>query len=557
MLPAISARASIFINDAEFDAPDGAICTRGQPLNSMTSVSRVKRDFLETLESLGQVHRFDARCERDMRHVRSALLSPNAICATFHEPPPEAPCRLLQHTKGGLMLPGGMLGGWTFRDATVNLVETSRQKDQLCRAFGSAAPRLGVFAQRLAEEIFVTPTQSVRTDSRVAHGVGPESMHLVYAGRWIANKGLIQVSRAMNLWPVPGARLTIIGDFEDDFPISQSDAIHLTFRDFLRREMLSRSPHLTIHPLPPMTQRQLHDWFCSADAAVYASFHEDEASGNAAHEAVLSGLPAVVTDWCGLGQLGRHTRGGAVRTFATLGGVRYSLAELRDLTVRAAVHRTRDEREAADADTAWVRDAFSPARMRASLRDAIDLLMRLAPEAPPSGPWRCPERTRRLASFAPAGIRRAIHGAGSTPPPGLFVDGGGCGGDPNVSLPHLIQAIQSLYTTWPTPPSVREGCLLRGFWRVALWMEERALVEFGFPGPRVLRFEEAGWMAVLESRSASTCGDLVFRPASDASERALQRAVDLGYLVPDLLHDEMFDRDIESIDWFGASSHVA
>jgi glycosyltransferase involved in cell wall biosynthesis len=79
-----------------------------------------------------------------------------------------------------------------------------------------------------------------------------------------------------------------------------------------------------------MPQTDLAATFRSPDVFAYPSFHEDEASGNAAHDAVLSGLPAVVTDWCGLGQLGRNNRGGAIPTYATLGGVRYSLRSLRN-----------------------------------------------------------------------------------------------------------------------------------------------------------------------------------------------------------------------------------
>ena len=59
------------------------------------------------------------------------------------------------------------------------------------------------------------------------------------------------------------------------------------------------------------------------------SFHEDEALGYAAHEAVLCGLPAIVTDWCGLGQLGNINKNRKISTYASLGGVRYSLYELR------------------------------------------------------------------------------------------------------------------------------------------------------------------------------------------------------------------------------------
>ncbi len=440
------------------------------------------------------------------------------------------------------MLPGGFLGGWTFRDATVNLVETERQKTQLTAAFGAGTPRLGVFAQRLPDETFAPRTVAARSAARLVRGVSDSTTHLLYAGRWIANKGLVQVARALNIWPLADARFTIVGDFEDDFLISQSDGVHLNFRDFFRREVLACSPALQIELVPTTSQRQLHEWYTSADAFICPSFHEDEASGNAAHEAVLSGVPAIVTDWCGLGQLGRNTRGGAVATYSTLGGVRFSLAGLRASIDLAERFRARFDESTARADAEWVRDTFDPSRMRASIRSAVDLLAGLPAEPPPMGGWRCAERVQRIASIAPEGFKRAILEAGTPPPSGLFVDGGGCGGDPTVSLPHLLQAIQSMYTTWPTPPTVRRGMLLRGFWRVSLWPDERALVEFGFPGPRLLRFVEADWVAVLACATALARGEFEFRPTSDAASRALQRAVDLGYLVPDVLGADSFDR---------------
>lgn len=542
---------SIFVDSAEFAVPLETSGDSLHRLDSSTSVCRLQRHFLEALESAGEVRRFDARSVDEAREVKNALRSSRAVLASFYEPPPSVNCRLLQHTKGGLMLPGGFLGGWTFRDTTVNLVETERQREQLRAAFGERAPRLGVFAQRLAVDTFTVSSHADRATARQSVGVEPRGMHLVYAGRWIANKGLVQVGRALNLWPVRSVRLTIIGDFEDDFQISQSDGIHVCFHEFFRREFIARSKRFHIKQVPSMPQRDLHRWYSSADAFVCASFHEDEASGNAAHEAVLSGIPAVVTDWCGLGQLGRNTRGGAIATYSTLGGVRFSLAELRSAIVRAASMKLSETGSAAGADADWVRDAFNPTRMRSSIHKAVRTLLQLPAGPPPRGGWRCAERVRDLCVSAPAGFRRAISASRTAPPHGLFVEGGGLGGDPSVSLPHLFQAIQSIYTTWPLPPLVRRGAMLRGFWRVALWPKERALVEFGFPGPRLLRLQDSEWEAVVPCATKVSGSDIAFRVRSEGAVRVLQRAVDLGYLVPDLLHDRLFERDAASVQWIG------
>ena len=75
-------------------------------------------------------------------------------------------------------------------------------------------------------------------------------------------------------------------------------------------------------------------------------------------------------------------------------------------------------------------------------------------------------------------------------------------------------------------------CPLHGFWRVALWGAERALVEFGFPGPRRLRFNEGDWAVVAAASTAISGGEIEFRVQDTEFCKILQRAVDLGYLVP-------------------------
>ena len=80
-----------------------------------------------------------------------------------------------------------------------------------------------------------------------------------------------------------------------------------------------------------------------------------------------------------------------------------------------------------------------------------------------------------------------------------------------------------------------------------MWAEERAIVEFGFPGPRLLRYNHKDWEAINRSVSVGPHGDFAFRPVSAISIEALQRAVDLGYLVPDCIQGEMFDRNTNCV----------
>lgn len=155
-----------------------------------------------------------------------------------------------------------ILGGWTFRETSTSLVETERKRAQLNGALGSLSPRLGLFAQRLAEEVFAPPTLAERINARVRYNIDQNATHHLYAGRFIANKGIAQLVRALNLWPISGARLTLIGSFEDDFPVSQSDGSHFVFRDFFRREVLDRSSHLRVDSVSAISQQRLSDWIC-------------------------------------------------------------------------------------------------------------------------------------------------------------------------------------------------------------------------------------------------------------------------------------------------------
>lgn len=308
-------------------------------ISSETSVNRLQNDFFEALAEIGELVPVDR--DASVSEINDICRQPGVIYASFYEPPKEGvACRLLQHTRGGLMLPGSFLGPTCFRKATANLVETQRQKTQLVNAFASNAPYLGVFAQRLNEVFFkLLESEPVQMSDTALKGE-----QLIYSGRLIANKGIIQTARCMNIWPSKGATLTLIGNFDPEFQMSQNTADHHGFEDFFIKELAQCADKLNISFRPTCNQSELAGHLRKAEVFVYPSFHEDEASGNAAHEAVLSGIPAVVTDWSGLGQLGQNTRGGCIKTYPSLGGVRYSLEKLRKLifnSVRKEKNRDR------------------------------------------------------------------------------------------------------------------------------------------------------------------------------------------------------------------------
>jgi len=57
-------------------------------------------------------------------------------------------------------------------------------------------------------------------------------------------------------------------------------------------------------------------------------------------------------------------------------------------------------------------------------------------------------------------------------------------------------------------------------------------VEFGFPGPRILRFNEADWSDIVAVANPLSMDEIEFAPKDEGTCRILQKAVDLGYLVP-------------------------
>lgn len=527
----VSSSIKIFVDEREFDFSRHAQATGGKfKLDSETSVSRLKAHFFETLGGLGKVVKFSRADATPGGELACAIASPEALVGSFHESPPELACRLLQHTKGGLMLPGGFIGPWTLRKSTCNLVETKRQMMQINRSGAPWPLALGVYAQRLAGEVFFP-------DDTRAHSTGQNinEISLIYAGRFIPNKGLAQLIRGLNIWPLNRCSLQLVGDWEPHFLNSQSGGQCAHFRTWFAREVISRNLSVALSVIPPVPQERLAQLYRRADAFVYPSFHEDEASGNAAHEAVLCGIPAVVTDWCGLGQLGRATRGGAVATYPTLGGVRYSLKAVRDQLERTSHGEHYVPYGDVLRDAEWVQKAFNPREMRSSLASGIANLLQHCPEPPLPGGWRCTDRLQMIVKHGPPMLHNALSADSLAVIEGLYPDGFGYENH-DYSEAHFLTAIQSLYTTWPQPPRLRPGVHLHGFWRVGLWRDERALVEFGFPGPRLLRFSEADWKVVKASARPFGKGDFAFEISNVRAAEVLQSAVDLGYLVP---HDPM------------------
>lgn len=517
------------VNKEEFDFVSTTEFSDIFELNSSTSVNEQKAHFFEALKQIGDFIIVDKNTPK--QELTDLASQSDLIWATFHEEPFEnIPCRLLQHTKGGLMLLGGFNCGWTFfRNSTFNIVTTSIQKEQLIKSLSQSAPKMGVFTPRLNENVFKLNDSEIQKKNDNQRN---DVFKIIYAGRFIANKGIIQLTRSLDLWPIDTAEVTLIGKIEKNFHISQSNALHITFEDYFRREVIDKNHNFKLRILPAMKQEELSRSYRDADCFVYPTFHEDENFGMAPREAMLCGLPFVVTDFCGLSQLSL-AKGGLVRTFPTLGGVRYSLKELRDniLSIMKWTHKEKERNKRFN--SGFVKEECNPKSSLESLSKCVDELLQISPSPPPENVWRSKQRIENWAKHGPENIKHAISIAGQAPPSGLYVDGDGYASDDWYSEPHFFTAIQAIYTTYSAPPKVKKGKVYRGFWRIGLWEDEKAIVEFGFPGPRLKRYNSHDWNEIMLNVKLNNLNEPIFIPESYKCIEIVNELILLGYLVPD------------------------
>lgn len=524
----ISSRIKIFVDENEFDFADRGGETGAKfKLNAETSVTKLKQHFFGVLKEKGELVRFSKINATPDSELARAISSPDALIACFHEDPPNLRCRLLQHTKGGLMLTGGFLNKWTFdHPATVSIVTSTHQADRLTKSFRHLPARFFPLNPTIDSNFFEVGFAGYPEDPR------EQTKHLIYAGRWIANKGCCQLIRAINRWNCGVKTLEMIGEFEQGFPIIQSGGTHVNYPAFYAREVIGRNSALQICATPSIPSAKLAEHFNKATAFAYLSFHEDENYGLAPREAAACGAIPIVTDWCGLGEFGKNACGGLVQTWATLGGVRYSLREASKEVARIVSWPLERKQYASELNRHLVTTECSGANSLHQITKALESLLALPTAPPPGGGWRCSSRLERLVSQGPPSFRSIPLHHCCSDPEGLYVEGLGYNVQ-NYSEAKLLTAIQGLYTTWPTPPQVRPGICLHGFWRMGLWHDEQALVEFGFPGPRLLRFSNSEWSVVLGAAKPLLQGDYAFEIKNFSAVEVFQRAIELGYLVPD------------------------
>lgn len=501
-----------------------------QKLNSTTSVNKLKFDFFLLLSKVGQLIQIDNTFSKS--DIQTLCRDEETIYSAVHgNPPDDVACKFLSHSLGGFMVTGGFLGGWEFRDSTTNIVTSEKQALQMKKSLKKACPNISIITPSISTGTFRIPTDKEKQSIKK----NKEIFELIYAGRFISNKGIAQLVRALNIWPNKNTELTLVGDFEPDFFIYLSNAYHATFQDFFTREIIDRSPNVKIKILKAVASEKLKYLYWNSDCFVYPSFHEDENFGLAPREAMMCGIPSVVTDFCGLGQLS-GSKGGIVKTYSTLGGVRYSLLEL-NKKIDAIRNWTDNEKEDNKSENiSFIKEECNQEQALHSLKKAIEKLNDTNNNSAPTGGWRSKERFESLVEKNNAFFKKAIKSKDKPIPHGLYVDGTGLVPDGKwFSEADFMQSIQSIYTTLSKTPKVKKGDFYRGFWRIALWEQEQSLIEFGFPGPRVKRYTEKDWNILFASSVKEKDKEVVFIPKLKNQILLIQELIDLGYLVPDII----------------------
>jgi len=497
-------------------------------LDASTSVAQQKGHLLETLEELGDVLPIDLKIKR--ADYKALCSRPDTIIVTIHQPLPwsKVPRRILLHSLGDYMLTDVYFDQEHFAPNTINLMTSRLQADRIKKHLQQASPGLGVFTPRLKVKDFYPPSRAQKKAARQKIGLADGIKHIVYAGRWLATKGICQVIRALNLWPMEDVRISLAGNFEPGFMLSQTQSSHNTFADFFEREVTGRNSRIALEMFKAHGPDALRQLLWSADLFVYPSIHEDENFGMAPREAVLCGVPVVVSDFCGLGQLGRGV-GGLLATYPTLAGPRYSLKRLRDL-IAGGFATTQEE---LNKNTGFVTKECDPGLARADLKSSAEALLRqpLINDLPSPKHARS-ELLANLLRYADSGILQAVIEKKRPLPAGLLVDGTGSF-NKEFSYPRFLSAVQGFYTTVDKPAAVEPGSVLRGFWRLALWKEEKALVEIGFPGPRLKRYDQDDWSALTSCVQVTAGQEIEVCPITSLQLGLAQELIDLGYLVPD------------------------
>ncbi len=515
-----------YLFEEDYKVKDEPVAKESFRIEQGTSVRAYKAWFLNCLKELGKVELLKDR--RDIKRLRYLLSQPRAIFVSVHgqfdnEVENRVAHRHLWLTLGSLLLPQHFYNISHHQLSQVNLVSTKFQLERITSAIGNLAPKTFVFSNLLNTKQFFLPTHKQAASARFRNGITREQIHIVYAGRLILTKGICQLIRALDLWPMPqNILLTLVGNIDEDSSLVYSEARHKTFKYFFNEEVLKKKKRSWLRFRSAKKGNEFRELLWSADLFINPSIHPIEDFGVTPRQALLCGVPVLTTDFCGLQPVAKEMPWGGIHSYPTLFGLRFSLKEMRALLQKAC--HLRKQLAGIDAREIVLNES-SEAILKENLKKAVIWLGQRPPET--SLPCEQNERNIKRQFFANVDscslqyLKRLQGGISHYG----FVYGDA---SDNYSFP----VIQGVYSALSSPPQVQTKSKWAGFFRIRLCHSEMALIEFGYPGLRMRRYSPQEWKMLLKCVYSHNKSEPIFIAKEKSQCHFLQELVDFGYLVP-------------------------
>ena len=498
-------------------------------VNQGTAVIAYKKWFFGCLNRFGKIIPISEKIEREEKKLKRLLGKSDAIFVSVNfllekNLISKVPHRLLWLSLGSLLLPHYLYNFKYLPSAQVDLVSTQFQMDRIKFCLGNLAPEMAFFSNKVDTDYYTLPDNKQRLKARKKQGIREGQLHIIYAGRWIVTKGICQLIRSLDIWPVSdNIVFTLVGNIEEEFGLAFSFAQHKTFSHFFNEEILRNKQRPWLRFQEAKDKQELRDLFWSADLFVNLSIQPDEDFGVTPRQAMACGLPVVTTNFCGLRPLADNMPWKGIDTYPTLFGCRFSLRQFRALLQRAILERNWLSNQQY---RNFVLKECNPKILKDNLKKAISYLLKRPAEKALDLEKNERDIKRQLFNVVDNRVFKYFVDTRKELPPGAYVYGDG-------PLHYAFPVAQGIYSAMSAPPKVEKNSKWRGFFRIAFWDKEKALIEFGYPGPRIRRYPKKLWNSLVKCAHSFKPEEYLIIPRDKDQIAVVQELVDLGYLVPE------------------------
>jgi len=232
----------------------------------------------------------------------------------------------------------------------------------------------------------------------------------------------------------------------------------------------------------------------------------------------------VTTNFCGLRALADNMPWKGLDTYPTLFGCRFSLRQFRSLLQNAITRRVL---LSAQQYRDFILKDCDPEISKDNLKEAIEYLLKKPPEKNPNLEKTGKDIKRKIFNAADGRIFKYYLDSRKELPLGAYVYGDG---PSHYGFP----LVQGIYSAISAAPKVEKNSTWRGFFRIGLWDKENALVEFGYPGPRIRRYPKRTWGCLVKCTRYVEPDEYIIKPKEKDQVEVVQELADLGYLVPEV-----------------------